>query len=247
MPFAISLQKIIITCDQPPIVLSHPLTGRPVTDEAVQASVARHLNAFASAQAASEAALALVETAGGPASPGPSGRLQVRLSALPDCLMERSNACIVGRKPDLWEAQSQCHHLAVLRRGLPTDFHALQCDIYRPLRLPAVLVGDGKLGGISTTLAACELLTHRGYHVAAVALQEAVPGANAEAIRQHLASELGTATPVFHLPPCSPPPGRWGTELPYISQRHVQVPCQSMPLRPACPAQSRFLLRVRTI
>ena len=33
----------------------------------------------------------------------------------------------------------------------------LQCDILRPGRLPAVLVGDGRLGGISATIAAVEV------------------------------------------------------------------------------------------
>ena len=45
-----------------------------------------------------------------------------------------------------------------------------QCDAWRPLRLPAVLVGDGRLGGISTTLAAADSLLLRGYDLAAVAV-----------------------------------------------------------------------------
>lgn len=36
----------------------------------------------------------------------------------------------------------------------------LQCDILRPGRLPAVLVGDGRLGGISATIAALEVCRH---------------------------------------------------------------------------------------
>ena len=52
--------------------------------------------------------VALVETAGGVCSPGPSG--------------------------------------------------TLQCDLLRPLRLPAVLVGDANLGGISTTITALDVL-----------------------------------------------------------------------------------------
>lgn len=52
----------------------------------------------------------------------------------------------------------------------PTPNGQLQCDFYRPLRLPVVLVGDSKLGGISTTLAAYHLLHSRGYDVVALAL-----------------------------------------------------------------------------
>ncbi|WVZ94342.1 hypothetical protein U9M48_040243 [Paspalum notatum var. saurae] len=48
----------------------------------------------------------------------------------------------------------------------------LQCDLYRPFRLPAVLVGDGRLGGISSTLSAYETLMLRGYDVSAVILED---------------------------------------------------------------------------
>ncbi|TKY54599.1 Bifunctional dethiobiotin synthetase/7,8-diamino-pelargonic acid aminotransferase [Spatholobus suberectus] len=66
--------------------------------------------------------LCVVETAGGVASPGPSG--------------------------------------------------SLQCDLYRPFRIPAVLVGDGRLGGISGTISAYESLTLRGYDVVAVVFED---------------------------------------------------------------------------
>ena len=69
------------------------LEGRGVTDTAVVHAVAEELNGWTGGDGTP---LALVEGAGGVASPGPSG--------------------------------------------------ALQCDVYRRLRLPAVLVGDGRLG-----------------------------------------------------------------------------------------------------
>lgn len=40
----------------------------------------------------------------------------------------------------------------------------------RPLRLPGVLVGDGKLGGISSTVGAYESLQIRGYDTIAIVL-----------------------------------------------------------------------------
>lgn len=43
-----------------------------------------------------------------------------------------------------------------------------QVDIFRPLRLPVVLVGDHKLGGISATISAAESLLIRGYDIDAV-------------------------------------------------------------------------------
>ncbi|XP_045815201.1 bifunctional dethiobiotin synthetase/7,8-diamino-pelargonic acid aminotransferase, mitochondrial isoform X1 [Trifolium pratense] len=66
--------------------------------------------------------LCVVETAGGVASPGPSG--------------------------------------------------SLQCDLYRPFRIPAILVGDGRLGGISGTISAYESLTLRGYDVVAIIFED---------------------------------------------------------------------------
>lgn len=47
-----------------------------------------------------------------------------------------------------------------------------QADLYRPLRLPVLLIGDSKLGGISCTISAFESLHLRGYDVDSVVLFE---------------------------------------------------------------------------
>lgn len=49
---------------------------------------------------------------------------------------------------------------------------AVQCDCWRPLRLPAILVADAKLGGISTSLSAYETLLSRGYDVPFVVMAD---------------------------------------------------------------------------
>ncbi|KAF5813245.1 putative dethiobiotin synthase, Adenosylmethionine--8-amino-7-oxononanoate transaminase [Helianthus annuus] len=54
----------------------------------------------------------------------------------------------------------------------PGSSGSLQCDLYRPFRLPSILVGDGKLGGISGTISAYESLTIRGYDVVAIVLED---------------------------------------------------------------------------
>ncbi|CAL0325586.1 unnamed protein product [Lupinus luteus] len=54
----------------------------------------------------------------------------------------------------------------------PGPSGSLQCDLYRPFRVPAILVGDGRLGGISGTISAYESLTLRGYDVVAVVLED---------------------------------------------------------------------------
>ncbi|XP_048624775.1 bifunctional dethiobiotin synthetase/7,8-diamino-pelargonic acid aminotransferase, mitochondrial-like [Brassica napus] len=90
--------------------------------------------------------LCLVETAGGVASPGPSG--------------------------------------------------TLQCDLYRPFRLPGILVGDGRLGGISGTISAYESLKLRGYDVAAVVFED-----HGLVNEVPLNSYLRNKVPVLVLPP----------------------------------------------
>jgi len=55
-----------------------------------------------------------------------------------------------------------------------------QADGYRPLRLPVVLVGDGALGGISTTMTCYESLLLRGYDVPIiVGVDQGYPNAEA--------------------------------------------------------------------
>lgn len=52
----------------------------------------------------------------------------------------------------------------------PTLSGTTQLDSYRPLLLPTILIGDARLGGISTTISSYESLLLRGYTVDAVLL-----------------------------------------------------------------------------
>ncbi|KAK0725535.1 hypothetical protein B0H67DRAFT_641940 [Lasiosphaeris hirsuta] len=52
----------------------------------------------------------------------------------------------------------------------PGPSGSTQAELYMPLRLPVVLIGDAKLGGISQTISAFESLKIRGYDVEAVLL-----------------------------------------------------------------------------
>jgi len=126
--------------------VSVALEGRPVTDDEIVRATAKCLRDFATKTSGSlYRPLALVETAGGVASPGPSG--------------------------------------------------TLQCELLRPLRLPSVLVGDGTLGGISTTISAYESLYARGYDVVAIVIAD-----DGLANHKALANILPSQTPIFVLP-----------------------------------------------
>lgn len=72
----------------------------------------------------------------------------------------------------------------------PGPSFTLQADIYHSLRIPVVLVGDSKLGGISATLSSFESLYTRGYDVIAVVLIDAEADyGNADAITRHFSAK----------------------------------------------------------
>ena len=95
----------------------------------------------------------------------------------------------------------------------------MQCDVWRALRLPGVLVGDSALGGISTTLAAHDCLRHRGYDVPAIVLTD-----NGLQNWKYLRERLGSGALVLSLPECPPAAERcaiWLHRMTGISIRHM--------------------------
>lgn len=68
-----------------------------------------------------------------------------------------------------------------------------QADLYKPLHLPAILVGDGRLGGISATLSALESLILRGYDVHGIVLideGEGEHGSNLPALKEYASRSM---------------------------------------------------------
>jgi len=126
--------------------VAEKLEGRPVTDEDVVNAVRNRLEEFYNNDTNNNNnKFALVETAGGVASPSSSGNLQSNVLA--------------------------------------------RC------RLPAILVGDGRLGGVSVTLTSYESLLLRGYDVACIVLSNEGYD-NHEAIAKNVPSNVK----VFSLP-----------------------------------------------
>lgn len=95
-----------------------------------------------------------------------------------------------------------------LRKGVhsPTLSGTTQLDSYRPLFFPVVLVGDSRLGGISSTISSYESLRLRGYIVDALVLFRDAYYRNHE----YLKSYFGTrGVPVLSV---DPPPARLDNE-----------------------------------
>ena len=118
--------------------------NKPVSDEQVLSSLKRKMNDIHDSH--NDGSMIWVETAGGVLSPA---------SASPANTRPRHAKSNQG---DILKNQSW---------GWST-----QGDLYQPLHLPVVLVGDGKLGGISATLSALESLLSRGYDVHSIVLIE---------------------------------------------------------------------------
>lgn len=84
----------------------------------------------------------------------------------------------------------------------PAPSGSSQADLYRPLRLPTLLVGDYNLGGIGTTISAWESLHIRGYDVSAVGVFAEDRYGNHAYLKDYF-KERGVET--FSIPP---PPAR---------------------------------------
>ncbi|KAF9614442.1 hypothetical protein IFM89_018678 [Coptis chinensis] len=87
---------------------------------------------------------------------------EVLLGSLQKCLRDEGE---VGK--DVWTVIETAGGVAS-----PGPSGTLQCDLYRPFRLPVILVGDGRLGGISGTISAYESLKLRGYDIVAVIFED---------------------------------------------------------------------------
>lgn len=85
----------------------------------------------------------------------------------------------------------------------PTPSGSSQADVYRPLRLPVILIADHRLGGISSSISAFESLRIRGYDIDSVLLFENAQYQNHEYLGEFFGKH---GIPTVALPP--PPPRR---------------------------------------
>ena len=101
---------------------------------------------------------------------------------------------------DLFHADNSAFTLTETAGGVasPGPSGKLQCDVLAPLRLPAILVADGRLGGISSSICAAESLASRGHEVAATVLIDG--GLHNEDLLRGTSGCARPAAPVFVLP-----------------------------------------------
>ena len=187
--------------------------GRDVSDEELRARTCSHLWRYASHCGPS--AMALIETAGGPASPSPSGRLQVPLFPSSATSGTPSGARHAHHVLPGWPflasyAKSRpsegcrAHHLQMRETHTSADWkpvEALSATHGGRCGCRACSWATARLGGISATIAAAECLLLRGYDTAVVAIVGDSLG-NGAALRAH----FGPRLPVIALPACRPPP-----------------------------------------
>eukprot|EP00434_Breviolum_minutum_P009190 symbB.v1.2.008097.t1/scaffold503.1/size194688/12 len=93
----------------------------------------------------------------------------------------------------------------------PGPNHTFQADLYAPLTLPCILVGDSKLGGISTTVCAYEALKARGQQPHFILFLDTSPFAasNATALHRAVGNEVEVLTVPKALPPIEEPLQDW--------------------------------------
>ncbi|KAG8909005.1 hypothetical protein FRB99_000108 [Tulasnella sp. 403] len=92
---------------------------------------------------------------------------------------------------------------------IPTPSGTTQVEAYRPLRLPTILIGDAKLGGISSTISAYESLLLRGFDVEALLLFREDYYRNWEYLQEWFSKRNQSAvTPPVRVGVVPPPPPR---------------------------------------
>jgi dethiobiotin synthetase/adenosylmethionine--8-amino-7-oxononanoate aminotransferase len=126
--------------------------NKPASDDQVLSSVYNKLNEIH--REYDNGSVVWIETAGGILSPSAASPLNKRPRHASD-----KELITMNNKDSQKESVSSW--------GWST-----QGDLYQPLHLPVILIGDGRLGGISVTLSALESLLTRGYDVHAIALIE---------------------------------------------------------------------------
>ncbi|KAG5645824.1 hypothetical protein DXG03_005165 [Asterophora parasitica] len=169
---------------------------KPVSTGALDDADDRHVQQYAGSSRVQTECLFRYDE---PVSPHLAAKLSERPGTPSDDTLATSIADYIRRSA----ATGTLAHMYVETAGgvhSPTLSGTTQADAYRPLFLPTILIGDTNLGGISTTIAAYEALTLRGYIIDAVLLFRDAYYRNSEYLTPYFA-EKGVWVGALDKPP----------------------------------------------
>eukprot|EP00562_Extubocellulus_spinifer_P032463 CAMPEP_0178731820 /NCGR_PEP_ID=MMETSP0699-20121125/30238_1 /TAXON_ID=265572 /ORGANISM="Extubocellulus spinifer, Strain CCMP396" /LENGTH=363 /DNA_ID=CAMNT_0020383901 /DNA_START=654 /DNA_END=1744 /DNA_ORIENTATION=+ len=162
----------------------------PVSDDEVIATLSTALSSLVedNANVGDVKPSILVETAGGVLSPSSAVAEEHLASTFKGSLLGSS----LSRQQQNILPRHSRDSSSTASHGSNTDDDSLswgwstQADLYQNLGIPAILVGDGRLGGISCTLSALESLQIRGYDVQGIVVVDDGGGyGNVAALREY--------------------------------------------------------------
>ncbi|KAF9453477.1 PLP-dependent transferase [Macrolepiota fuliginosa MF-IS2] len=109
-----------------------------------------------------------------PVSPHLAAKMKAAGGARPEIPSDQTVVNSIANRIRQYAARSQKYAHAYMETAggvhSPSLSGTTQADCYRPLFLPTVLIGDSRLGGISSTISSYESLILRGYIIDAVLL-----------------------------------------------------------------------------
>ncbi|PYH48131.1 adenosylmethionine-8-amino-7-oxononanoate aminotransferase [Aspergillus saccharolyticus JOP 1030-1] len=143
-----------------------------------------------------------------------------RTTSVPSVPSDRQLLDAIHQTLTSWAHPHQPAHALVETAGgvhSPGPNGTSQADLYRPLRLPIILIADARLGGISASIAAYESLQLRGYDVHSVLLFRDDYYQNHGYLHAYFAKK---AIPLVAVPP---PPPRPDPTDPDAARRDVEA------------------------
>eukprot|EP00177_Eucheuma_denticulatum_P007103 GFKZ01012915.1.p1 GENE.GFKZ01012915.1~~GFKZ01012915.1.p1 ORF type:complete len:759 (-),score=112.19 GFKZ01012915.1:2737-5013(-) len=182
---------LLRTATRPSLYLKPVQSGYPADDDARTVT-----------QNAPQARGAVLHTLSAPVSPDLAAALSGQEAISDDLLREQTRRALKDFLEISEEGRQDKSSMALLETAggvlSPAPSGTLQADLYRSFRLPGLLVGDSRLGGVSATLAAYEALRMRGYDVVGVVFFDSGEGLENEAAVERYVQRDGTG--VFQAP-----------------------------------------------
>lgn len=182
---------LLRTVTHPSLYLKPVQSGFPADDDARTVT-----------QNAPQARAAILHALSAPVSPDLAAVLSGQDAISDDLLREQTRRALKDFLEISDQGRQEKRTMALIETAggvlSPAPSGTLQADLYRSFRLPGLLVGDSRLGGVSATLAAYDALRMRGYDVFAVVFFDGGEGLENEKTVERCVRRDGTG--VFQAP-----------------------------------------------